>query len=161
MRSAGCQTIWFGVESGSPTVLKSSGRNITLQQAVNAFKKCKKEGIQTACSFMLGIPGETRKDMDATLKFAKKLNPDWCQFNIFIAYPGCTLYNEIMEKHLYDRMDGFLAYVKTKEFDFESLLEIQKEFHKAFYRSPKRIIRKIKREGTLNVLKQGLNMLKH
>ena len=41
---------------------------------------------------MLGLPDETLQDMEDSLKFAKKLNPDWCQFNIFIAYPDSKLY---------------------------------------------------------------------
>jgi radical SAM superfamily enzyme YgiQ (UPF0313 family) len=94
--------------------------------------------------------------MKATLKFAKKLDPDWCQFNIFIAYPGCSLYEEILQKHLYDRVEDFLAYVKTEDFNFESLLEVQRRFHRAFNRSPKRVFRKIRREGFLDVLRRNL-----
>jgi anaerobic magnesium-protoporphyrin IX monomethyl ester cyclase len=159
MKTAGCRTIWFGVESGSSKVLEMIGRHITLTQVVQAFKLCKEEGIQTACSFMLGIPGETSGDMKATLKLAKKLDPDWCQFNIFIAYPGCNLYDEILQNHLYDRMEDFLAYVKTAEFNFESLLEVQRRFHRAFYRSPKRLLRKIRRDGPLNILRESFAIL--
>ena len=143
MKSAGCRTIWFGVESGSPRILRKLDKGITLQQAIQAFRLCREEGIRVACSFMLGIPGETFEDMNATLKFAMKLNPDWCQFNIFIACPGSGLYEEVLEKGLYDRRDDFLLYVKTEYFDYESLLEIQRRFHKTFHSSPRRIIKKI------------------
>ena len=159
MKAAGCQTIWFGVESGSPYILEKINRNISLQQAIHAFKLCKEEEIQTAVSFMLGIPGETAKDMKATFKFARKLDPDWCQFNIFIAYPGCDLYQEILQKGLYDRLEDFLAYVKTEDFNFESLLKIQRQFHKNFNKSPKRVLRKIRREGILRVLGNSVKLL--
>lgn len=158
MKDAGCRTIWFGVESGSPRILRKINKDITLQQAVHAFKLCKEEGIQIACSFMLGIPGETAKDMKATLKFAKKLDPDWCQFNIFIAVPGSGLYEEIMRSGLYDRVEDFLVYVKTEDFNYESLLEAQRRFHIKFNRSPKRILRKIRREGFLSVLRKSLRL---
>ena len=52
-------------------------------------------------------------------KLAKKLNPDWCRFNIFIAYPDNILYQEIMKKHLYDKIDDFIVYIKTKDFSIE------------------------------------------
>jgi radical SAM superfamily enzyme YgiQ (UPF0313 family) len=159
MKDAGCKTIWFGVESGSPSILEKINKDITLEQTAHAFKLCREEGIQVACSFMLGIPGETVKDMEASLKFAKRLNPDWSRFNIYISYPGSTLYEEILHKHLYDRKEDFLFFVKTEDFDYESLLKIQRRFHKEFNRSPKRILRKIRREGFLSVLRQSLRLL--
>jgi anaerobic magnesium-protoporphyrin IX monomethyl ester cyclase len=159
MKGAGCRTIWFGVESGSAPILKKTRRDITLQQAIHAFKLCKEEGIQIASSFMLGIPGETAKDLKATFEFAKKLDPDWCRFNIFIAYPGCSLYEEILQKGLYDRVEDFLAYVKTEDFNYESLLAVQRGFHKSFNRSPKRLLRKIRRGSFLSVLGKSLRLL--
>ena len=143
MRSAGCRTIWFGVESGSPRILKKLNKGITLSQAIRAFKLCRETGIKVACSFMLGIPGETLEDMYATLRFAKKLNPDWCQFNVFVAYPGSALHKEVAEKGLYDRKDDFLLYVKTDVFDYGLVLRVQKYFHQKFHRNPVRIIRKV------------------
>ncbi|MCW4010227.1 MAG: B12-binding domain-containing radical SAM protein [Candidatus Bathyarchaeota archaeon] len=156
MRQAGCKTIWFGVESGSPRIIDIINKGITKEQTVKAFKLCREEGIQVACSFMIGIPGETVEDMEASLKFAKQLNPDWCGFNIYVAYPGSILYEEILEKHLYDHVEDFLFYVKTKDFDFDALVEIQKRFHMSWNKSPKRILRKVQREGALNVMKQVL-----
>jgi len=106
---------------------------------------------------MLGLPDETLKDMEASLKFAKKLDPDWCQFNIFIAYPDSKLYEELLETKNYVRLDEFLLSVKTDEFDYNSLMAIQKRFFIEFHRSPKQIIKRIRREGVLNFAKRRLN----
>jgi radical SAM superfamily enzyme YgiQ (UPF0313 family) len=159
MREAGCKTIWFGVESGSPRILERINKHIPLEQTEKAFKMCRKENIQIACSFILGIPGETLEDMDATLKFAKKLNPDLCQFNIFIAYPDSSLYEEILQSGKYDKLDDFLLAAKTDEFDFKKLMEIQRRFHKEFHQSPKRILRKIRRDGPFSAMKAGFKLL--
>lgn len=156
MKSAGCSTIFFGVQSGSPRILKKLNIKLTPEQIVEGFKMCRKEGIQVACSFMLGIPGETKEDMEITYKFAKKLDPDWIQFNVFIACPDSGLYQEVLKKNLYDRKEGFLLYVKTRDFDFESVMEIQKRYQNDFYMSPRRIIRRIRREGLLSILRKGL-----
>jgi anaerobic magnesium-protoporphyrin IX monomethyl ester cyclase len=155
MKAAGCKTVWYGGESGSPRVLEKLNKGVTLEQTEHAFKITREEGIQTACSFMMGVPGETKADMEATFRFARKLDPDWCRFNIFVAVPGSSLYNEVMEKGLYDRLEDFVAYVKTNEFDYDSLLALQWRFHRTFNKSPKRILRKMRREGFFTVLKKS------
>jgi anaerobic magnesium-protoporphyrin IX monomethyl ester cyclase len=156
MKAAGCKAIWFGVESGSPRILQRINRNITLEQTETAFKLCREQGIQIACSFMLGFPDETRSDMEATLKFAKKLNPDWCTFNIFIAYPDSSLYQELLQTGKYEQLDEFLLAAKTDEFNYNSLLTIQRRFLREVNRTPKSILRRIRREGVLNFVKRRL-----
>jgi radical SAM superfamily enzyme YgiQ (UPF0313 family) len=156
MSKAGCKTIWFGVESASPKILQRIGRNTTPEQVENAFKLCKKNGITPACSFMLGLPDETLRDMEASLKFAKKLNPDWCQFNTFIAYPDSRLYNELLESGKYVKLDEFLLSVKTDEFDYNSLMAVQRRFFKEFHMTPKQILKRVKREGAINFAKRRL-----
>jgi radical SAM superfamily enzyme YgiQ (UPF0313 family) len=156
MSKAGCKTIWFGVESASTRVLKRIGRDTNPQQVENAFKLCKKNGIKIACSFMLGLPDETLKDMEDSLKFAKKLNPDWCQFNIFIAYPDSKLYQELLETKKYVQLDEFMLTVKTDEFDYNSLLAVQRRFFKEFHMTPKQIMKRVRREGAFNFARKRL-----
>jgi anaerobic magnesium-protoporphyrin IX monomethyl ester cyclase len=153
MKDAGCRTIFFGIQSGSSRILKKLNTHITTEQVVQAFKLCREEGIQIACSFMLGIPGETVNDMEVTFRFAKKLDPDWCTFYVFIACPDSNLYEEVLQRGLYDRKEDFLAYVKTEDFNYELVVEIQQRFQKGFNTSPKRLLRRIKRQGFLTFLK--------
>jgi hypothetical protein len=67
----------------------------------------------------------------------------------------------MLQKGLYERKEGFLAFAKTSEFDYESVVKIQQRFQKGFNLSRKRILRKIKREGLLNVLNQSLRQTSH
>jgi anaerobic magnesium-protoporphyrin IX monomethyl ester cyclase len=155
MKDAGCRSIFFGVQSGAPRILRKLNTNITLEQVVQAFRLCREEEIHIACSFMLGIPGEAINDMKTTYRFAKKLDPDWCTFYVFIACPDSNLYEEVLQRGLYDHMEDFLAYVKTEDFNYESVLEIQRRFQMGFNLSRKRILRKIRREGFLSVLRKS------
>jgi len=156
MASAGCKTIWFGIESGSQKVLNHINRNITLEQIEEAFKMCRKAGIQIACSFMLGMPSETKEDLIASYRFAEKLDADWCQFNVFIAYPDSPLWREMLETGKYTQLDDFLYSYKTDEIDYDELMRIQKQFFKNYHRAPKRILKRIQREGVLNFAKRRL-----
>ncbi|NLE04376.1 MAG: radical SAM protein [Crenarchaeota archaeon] len=158
MKEAGCKTIWFGVESGSPRILEKINKHISIEQTEKAIKMCKQVGIQVAASFILGIPGETVADMEESLKFAKRLNPDLCQFNTVIAYPDSLLYEELLQNGKYDNLDEFLLAAKTEEFDFEKLVAIQKRFHREFNTSPKRIMWRI-RHDPLGVARTGYNIL--
>jgi anaerobic magnesium-protoporphyrin IX monomethyl ester cyclase len=157
MKDAGCKAIWFGVESGSPKILKRINRTIPLEQTENAFKLCKQVGIRVACSFMLGFPDETLEDLEATRRFADKLDPDWCQFNVFIAYPDSSLYEELLQKGTYNRIDEFLLTVKTADIDYKSLMAIQRRFFREHNIMPKRVLRRIRREGVLNFVRRRLH----
>jgi len=160
IKSAGCQTIFFGVESGSPRIQRKLGKNIDLQEVKRTFELCKQVGIQTSTSFMLGIPGETVEDMHATFKFAKSLNADVTMFNIYIACPGSKLYDEVVSQHLYDQMDNYLARVKTPDFDYDMLVKIQKEFQGSFRKSTaSNLIRVIRQEGVGSAVKKGAKMI--
>jgi len=162
MKSAGCQTMFFGVESGSPKIQQKLNKNIDLQEVKRTFDLCKQVGIRTATSFMLGIPGETVEDMHATFKFAKNLNADICMFNIYIACPGSKLYDEVVSEHLYDQMENYLARVKTKDFDYDMLVKIQRDFQRNCQKSTaSKLIRVIRQEGIGSAVKKGAKLIFH
>jgi anaerobic magnesium-protoporphyrin IX monomethyl ester cyclase len=161
MKTSGCQTIFFGVESGSPRIQRKLNKNIDLQEVKHAFDLTRQVGIRTATSFMLGIPGETVEDMHATYKYAKSLNADITMFNIYIACPGSKLYDEVIENHLYDQLDNYLARVKTADFDFDMLVKIQKQFQRNTQKSASNLIRVIRQEGISSAVKKGAKLIFH
>jgi radical SAM superfamily enzyme YgiQ (UPF0313 family) len=162
MKSAGCQTIFLGTESGSPRIQQKLGKNIDLEEVKRTFELTRQVGIKTATSFMLGIPGETAEDMQATFKFAKSLRADVVMFNIYIACPGSKLYDEVVKEHLYDQMDNYLARVKTPDFDYDMLVKIQKEFQGSFRKSAaSNLVRVIRQEGIGSAVKKGTKLIFH
>jgi uncharacterized protein YecA (UPF0149 family) len=78
---------------------------------------------------------------------------------VFIACPHSLLYEEVLEKHEYDRMEDFLAFVKTDEFNYESVVALQKRYQRAFNTAPKTLLRRIRRDGLLAFLKSVSRML--
>jgi radical SAM superfamily enzyme YgiQ (UPF0313 family) len=69
---AGCDYIFFGVESGSEKIQKSMGKKLKLSHLSRVVSQCLQNGIQPATSFILGFPNETHVDVAATISLAFK-----------------------------------------------------------------------------------------
>jgi radical SAM superfamily enzyme YgiQ (UPF0313 family) len=92
MKQAGCRLIHFGVESGSPRILREVKKGITRETIEKGVRLTREIGIETACFFMIGFPGETAQETEETLRFARKLNPTYASFHEATPYPGTALW---------------------------------------------------------------------
>ncbi len=102
LKSAGLNTLYYGVESGSQRVLDLMKKGITIKQAEDAVRVAKEVGVDILTSFILGFPGESREEIDKTIDFSIKLNADYSQFSILTPFPGTPIYHELKEKNLID-----------------------------------------------------------
>jgi radical SAM superfamily enzyme YgiQ (UPF0313 family) len=98
MSEVGLRMIAIGMESGSQKILDFMKKGTTVQQNIKAAEICKKNGIAVRGLFMLGLPTETKEDVQATLDLIKKVRPDVYSFSYFTPMPGTHLY-EYCEKH--------------------------------------------------------------
>ncbi len=73
MRKAGCKVISFGVESGSPEILKNIRKNITIDQVRKTVKICVDLNYIIKLFFMYNLPGETLKDIKVTRDLMREL----------------------------------------------------------------------------------------
>ena len=98
MRDAGCVFIGYGIESGSQTILDNIKKKVNVEQAKRAIRWTQKHLGWADCSFIAGLPGETRETVRETVEFCKELNlaPEV----IFYAtpYPRTTLYDIAMQQ---------------------------------------------------------------
>ncbi len=92
MKQAGCFRVGFGVESGNEQIIRSMGKGITKRRVLEAHKLLKKEGFITTSFFILGHPGETRKTIWDTIRFAVQLNADQTSIAIVVPYPGTQVW---------------------------------------------------------------------
>lgn len=90
MKAAGCTAVSFGIESGSPTILKTVRKGITRDQVVEAVKLCTRAGLQPHASFILGLPGETEETLVQTLAFGEQLEKLGVAygFHLLAPFPG-------------------------------------------------------------------------
>jgi len=103
LKSAGLRSIYYGIESGSQRVLDLMKKKITLKQSEDAVKIAKDLGIEVMASFMFGYPGEAPAEMDKTIDFSIKLDPDYAQYSILTPFPGTPIYQKLEKKGLIEK----------------------------------------------------------
>jgi radical SAM superfamily enzyme YgiQ (UPF0313 family) len=134
MANSGCVLIGYGIESGSQKMLDIMRKKVTVEQAKQAVKLTQRYLGWADCSFMIGIPGETKETIQETIDFCKELNlvPEV----IFFAtpYPGTELYeiakarNKIGDEEEYiSRLgeQGEQIMVNLTDFTDEELVQLQ------------------------------------
>lgn len=94
MAQAGCDSISFGVESGSPEILKRVRKGITLDQVRQAIRMCKNSGMLPHASFIVGLPGETHETLRQTAQFAESLDVLF-GYHYLAPFPGTTVCEKI------------------------------------------------------------------
>ncbi len=99
LAKAGCDQITYGVESGSERVRREVMRRpVTNQRFREVFQWTREAGIRLTCNFMLGLPGETRDDLQQTLDLADELGVADFGYFVFYPYPGTALFHLCREK---------------------------------------------------------------
>lgn len=103
MRLAGCERLSLGVESGSPEILKSINKKISVDEIIEAAEMAKKYGIQVRFYMMLGNRGETAKTFQETLDFLKAAKPHQYLFSCLSIYPGTDDFHDAEKAGWLDR----------------------------------------------------------
>ena len=100
MKSAGCHTVIFGVESASEEVLKKYKSGINRNNIEAAFRLCRRLGIDTVGIFILGFPNEDKKSCLRTIDFALDLKCDFASFNLFVPKMNTPLREDLIKQRL-------------------------------------------------------------
>lgn len=99
MKDAGCIQLDFGIESGSPKMLKIVNKGITVDQTYKAFELCKQAGIRTFANILLNLPEETEEDLEMTHRLLEQVNPSYVSVGVTQPYPGTEFYHRYA-KHI-------------------------------------------------------------
>ena len=173
IKQAGCYSIAYGIESGSPEILKTLDKGISLEQVEEAVRLSQEAGLQTIGYFMIGSPGESPETIRQTIQFAKKLNLDFVQFSITTPFPKTKLYDLYLdgrkgedihwENFVYAGTDGQVAPVfENSQLSWSDLNDWVKKGYKEFYLRPSYVWQRIKQINSIGDFKvdiRGLSML--
>jgi radical SAM superfamily enzyme YgiQ (UPF0313 family) len=129
LKSAGVNQLLLSVESGSDRVLKEiMHKPIDLSIVKRVADDCRQLGIYTNVNVLIGLAGETKKDIEDTRAFLRTINANW--FLIFCANPlvGSEMYDICVKKgYLKDTFIGSdykKAVVETEDFTAEYIQEM-------------------------------------
>lgn len=98
---AGMRQVGYGVESASPTILKSIDKSgQTVEKMEVAIRETQRVMGYADCSFMIGSPGESKTTVQETVEFCKKVGLRPEVFFFTTAYPATTFWQLALEKGL-------------------------------------------------------------
>jgi radical SAM superfamily enzyme YgiQ (UPF0313 family) len=96
---SGCENIWMGAESGSQKILNAMDKGITVQQIEEATHLIRKYGMKPSFFIQFGYPGETKEDIEMTIRMINHLLPHEIGISVSYPLPG-TLFYEKVKKDL-------------------------------------------------------------
>jgi radical SAM superfamily enzyme YgiQ (UPF0313 family) len=94
--------ICYGIESGSPRILKTINKRITVDQVKRAFHLTHKVGIACQATVMVGNPGDDMDTINETEALLDETRPDHLWVSYATLYPGTGLYDLAKQEGLID-----------------------------------------------------------
>ncbi|MDX9785948.1 MAG: radical SAM protein [Desulfobacterales bacterium] len=145
MKAAGCESMCYGIDSGSSRTLAFIGKRIDEAILYQRVRETTDEGMVPTLSFVVGFPEEEKEDIDATLILALKTgiqgnsNP---LMQMPTVLPGTGLYERYLST-LVRRVDTYFSL--GIEFDNggriaedEQMINASPEIFSSFYNLPSR-----------------------
>ena len=107
MRAAGCRSIYYGIEAGSPRMQEISKKRLDLALFDSTLAATQKLAMSSTVSFITGYPEEAKADQAATLDlvgacFSRDEAPLNVQLHLLTPEPGTELLNEYGDQIAYD-----------------------------------------------------------
>jgi radical SAM superfamily enzyme YgiQ (UPF0313 family) len=94
MKAAGCWKLFFGIESADGDIQRAIDKHLNLEDAMAHLQDLRDHGIGATCSFVIGFPGETPRQLSPTLGLGarlKLLGAETVQFHRLRLFPPSRL----------------------------------------------------------------------
>lgn len=153
---AGCRALFFGVESGSQSIIDQINKGYRVGKGADILKACRKAGIFTVTSLMFPNPGETEESRKETLRFLEEVRPDGVPVLFPLLLPGSKWWDAPenyglkvpdREAHLFNLVDYKARLVFPPRFWPEMLYSIDNKPFTRFVAETEEFAREIEAMG--------------
>jgi anaerobic magnesium-protoporphyrin IX monomethyl ester cyclase len=140
LRKSGLIWVLLGVENSEQSVLDNFNKGITPNEAKEAVKLLKKNGIFAHAMLIIGNRKDTEKSISRMREFANELDPDFVMFGILTPFPGNAIYDEAktngwIEDTNWSHYDMVHAIMPTEALSTSEVQEQLYECYRSFYGS--------------------------
>jgi radical SAM superfamily enzyme YgiQ (UPF0313 family) len=128
-KDSNCWEVASGIESGSPTILKTIKKPATVELNRKFLITAKKAGLRTKAFMIIGLPNESFKTLRETYDFLMDLKkegyaPDDTDFSILQVYKGSGIYQNPLDIK-FDDYDSDKMYYKSSPDSYTDLIQVQ------------------------------------
>lgn len=135
-KQAGIIHIYVGTEATEQASLDYIKKDLSIEESKKALALCRKHGIITETSMILGFPDETEDSIARTLELAMEFNPDFAHFLAIAPWPYADLYKDlepyiaVKDYRKYNLIDPI---IKPRNMTLEQLDKAIVDCYRAFY----------------------------
>jgi radical SAM superfamily enzyme YgiQ (UPF0313 family) len=149
----------FGLETVDPEIRRTMKKQVPLEHYVKANGICNKYGVEALNSVMIGLPGETRDTVMATLAFLRNAREvKQANFAIAVPYPGTEFHElavkgdkgvKLMTKDFSEYRRYGSAVTTVGDLSPRDLIDLQNEGFVSIYSAPWRWIPMLQKHGVI------------
>jgi radical SAM superfamily enzyme YgiQ (UPF0313 family) len=147
MRRAGCRYLSYGVETASEERLRRLNKGFSISQVRSAFALSRRHGFQILAFFMIGFPDETRAEIDATIRLAVELQPDFVEFMMATPYPGTGLFRQVggrADSTSWEELYQWRTVIQNRRLAPGELARLYHRAYREFYLRPGYVLRRLR-----------------
>jgi radical SAM superfamily enzyme YgiQ (UPF0313 family) len=114
---------------------------VTIERVIQAFSETREAGLRTMAYAILGIPGESAREVRQTTRFIKEIGADYVQYSTLSALPGTELGADIEPVNVLSPVDSDLSRPTITELPANELSKLMRDAWRGFYLRPASIWR--------------------
>jgi len=173
MAESGCKGINIGIESTNPKILSNVKRkSITKELIKKIISRANENKIKITGFFIFGLPGETIKTIEESIKFSLSIGLDYAEYKVATPFPGTELYKICIKRGWFEKITdlsnfpsftSYNAYIKLKNLSTKQIEKYCSGGFKRFYFRKKTILRELVRGNVLNfsLIKEATKYTNH